>query len=125
MHTIRLAAPFEVTIPPQDVTHRIKKWEAWAALKVDTAPVLLVQRHFNLPSGLMPNQPVALAVLATRYRLDVSLNNQPLGIVEPTDEPVRFPIREHLQPRNRIELRLSPSPWPPNSEPFQLQLQIE
>jgi len=59
-------------------------------------------RHFNRPTGLDSGTRVWLVCEGARDRAAVSLNGQPLGLVEGAGASVPFEITDLLQPRNEL-----------------------
>lgn len=127
IHPIRLRGPWQYellarTLRPADGTTsdatadlpasgRVKMPCQWSeTLGGDFVGQVRFARHFGSPTAVEPHETIWLVIEAIDARVQVLLNDSPLGVLQP-GEPGRFKVTEKLNQRN--ELVLEVDAWQP------------
>jgi len=113
-HVIRLRGPWQyavlegtptITAEPSGQLQLPADWST--TLGADFRGTVRYSRNFGCPTGLTDLVHILLVVSAVDYSANIQLNGQTLGRATWGDGPQAFAIREHLQPRNQLDIDIS------------------
>lgn len=120
-HAIRLRGPWTSAEQRHDHAVSLGQYTAPDGLAANVRPdfqgVLILERHFNRPTGLSANSRVALWIESSHAGA-WELNGAPLGVIGVGTQ--RADATPHLQLSNRLTIRLTidrtPAPAPPRCD---------
>jgi hypothetical protein len=115
MHSIRLRGPWQFELS-RETTSR----EGKAKLPVDLLTLLtddecaddstsmILQRYFNLPTGLSNSDQVHLSIGGLTEGFSVALNSEPLPVEASENLTYVLDVTSKLQPRNELIVTITP-----------------